>query len=59
MRCCQSLTDPESIMISISEAIQIVKSQTAQLSAEEVAIDVCRGRFAVSETTMTRIVKPR
>jgi len=46
-------------MISISEAIQIVKSQTAQLSAEEVAIDVCRGRFAVSERTMTRIVKPR
>ena len=36
-------------MISISEAIQIVTAQTAQLSAEEVAIDVSRGRILAQD----------
>ncbi len=36
-------------MISIAEAIQIVKSQTAQLSAEGVAIDASRGRILAED----------
>lgn len=36
-------------MISISEAIQIVRSQTAQLPAEEVAIDAARGRILAAD----------
>lgn len=36
-------------MISISEAIQIVKAQTAQLSSEKVAIDASRGRILAED----------
>jgi molybdenum cofactor synthesis domain-containing protein len=36
-------------MISISEAIQIVTAQTAQLSAEEVAVDQSRGRILAED----------
>lgn len=36
-------------MISISEAIEIVKAQTAQSSAEEVAIDASRGRILAED----------
>jgi molybdenum cofactor synthesis domain-containing protein len=36
-------------MISISEAIQVVISQTAQLSAEEIAIDLSHGRILAED----------
>jgi molybdenum cofactor synthesis domain-containing protein len=45
-------------MISISEAIEIVKAQTAQLSAEEVAIDASRGRILAEDVVADTDLPP-
>jgi molybdopterin molybdotransferase len=48
-RLPDNLRTIKSIMIPISEAIEIVRAQTAQLSAEDVAIDVSCGRILAED----------
>ena len=45
-------------MIPISEAIEIVRAQTAQLSAEEVAIDVSGGRILAEDSVADTDLPP-
>ena len=45
-------------MIPVSEAIEIVKAQTTQLSAEEVAIDVSCGRILAEEVVADTDLPP-